>query len=102
VTYDIIGDDAFAVGLTRGGIIEVLVQRIDLRADRLFRTLLDAIRGGEPVARAIVGGGAAELGSSVIVFPDAPTDRWVHEAWTTRVSGGTAFAASGSEVECPW
>ncbi|MEV6421010.1 XdhC/CoxI family protein [Streptomyces sp. NPDC051662] len=63
-------EDAFAVGLTCGGVIEVLVTPV--RADApVFRAAVSAARRGETAALARVAGGPAELlGRALLVHPD--------------------------------
>ncbi|MFD3308809.1 XdhC family protein [Streptomyces sp. NPDC058694] len=66
-------EDAFAVGLTCGGIIDILVTpvRATTPTRTVFRSALSAAAGGEPTAFARVARGPAELlGQALLVRPD--------------------------------
>jgi xanthine dehydrogenase accessory factor len=75
--YGVSDDDAFAVGLTCGGILDVYVEEVSPEAYPEFGRIAEAIRDETPVAVATVVSGPAErLGRRLIV-------------WEDRVDGGT-------------
>jgi xanthine dehydrogenase accessory factor len=70
-TYGVSDEKAFSVGLTCGGVIEVLVQRVGPDQAPLLTNLLDMMRRDEPVALATVTGGPAPLGAQLLVMSGA-------------------------------
>jgi xanthine dehydrogenase accessory factor len=82
-TYGISDDEAFAVGLTCGGILDILVRPIDQRRTPAFRAAAQSIAGEEPVAVATVVEGEAPLASQLVV-------------WTDRIEG--TLGATGLDV----
>ncbi|EGX58441.1 hypothetical protein SZN_17757 [Streptomyces zinciresistens K42] len=69
-------EDAFATGLTCGGVLDVLVTpvRADSPVRALMRTALDAVDRGEPVALArVVDGPPGRLGATLLVHGDGST-----------------------------
>ncbi|GGS07129.1 xanthine dehydrogenase accessory factor [Streptomyces humidus] len=63
-------EDAFAVGLTCGGEISVLVRAVSPRLDPSFGRVAESVAGGEPVTVASVVDGPAPRGAVLAVWPD--------------------------------
>jgi xanthine dehydrogenase accessory factor len=68
--YGVTDDDAFAVGLTCGGILDILVEPISPETFPLFGEVVASIERHEPVAIATVTEGPGEVGARRIVWPD--------------------------------
>src|SRR3954452_20261313 len=71
--YGVSDDDAFSVGLTCGGIIDVFVEPVDQRSFPELRAVIDDISAGRPVAVATLVSGAApaRIGTRLVVRPDS-------------------------------
>jgi xanthine dehydrogenase accessory factor len=68
--YGVSDDDAFAVGLTCGGILDILVEPVSRAKFPLFGEVVASIERHEPVAIATVTEGPGEIGARRIVWPD--------------------------------
>src|SRR5438309_1862445 len=70
--YGVSDDDAYAVGLTCGGIIDIFVERVSPETFPEFGSVVADVRAGRPVAVAtLIGGDASRVGQRVVVRPDA-------------------------------
>ena len=69
-TYGVSDGDAFAVGLTCGGILEVFVERVDDASWPELDGLAASIRSEEPVAVATVVAGPQAVGRHLVVRKD--------------------------------
>ncbi|MFJ1808760.1 MULTISPECIES: XdhC family protein [unclassified Streptomyces] len=107
-------DDAFAVGLTCGGELDVLVQRVDPAAHpHLAVALADIVRGRPAAVAHVVDGPAGLVGSTLSVVGDGtaaygtlgdePVGRLVAEAARARLAAGrTAHVMVGGNGDgCP-
>ncbi|HVU73606.1 MAG TPA: XdhC family protein [Mycobacteriales bacterium] len=69
-TYGISDDDAYAVGLTCGGILDIVVRPIDAESAATFAAVAAAVEAQQPVAWATVISGDAPVGAALAVWPD--------------------------------
>jgi xanthine dehydrogenase accessory factor len=68
--YGVSDDDAFAVGLTCGGIIDIMVEPVGPESFPGFGDVAASIERHEPVAVVTVIGGPGEIGARRLVWPD--------------------------------
>ena len=69
-TYGVSDDDAFAVGLTCGGILDVFVARVDAETFPALPQLAACLQAEQPVALATVIEGPAHVGQRLLVTTD--------------------------------
>jgi xanthine dehydrogenase accessory factor len=69
-TYGISDDEAFAVGLTCGGILDILVRPVAAADAGALRAALDSLAADQPVAVATVVGGEAPIAAQLVVWGD--------------------------------
>jgi xanthine dehydrogenase accessory factor len=94
--YGVSDSDAFAVGLTCGGILDVYVERVDRQGFPELGAVAEAIGTGTPVAvvtcvSAGAGDSAGRLGRRLVVWPD----RTAGSLGTDRLDAAAADDARG-------
>ncbi|MEU1511633.1 XdhC family protein [Streptomyces sp. NPDC005811] len=91
--------DAFAVGLTCGGELTVLVRPVTPARDPAFGVLAASVAAGEPVTLATVTDGPAALGAALAVRPDRAAGSLgtagLDAAVTADARGELALGATG-------
>ncbi|WP_328347269.1 XdhC family protein [Streptomyces violaceus] len=92
-------EDAFAVGLTCGGEITLLVRPVTPERDPAFGVVADSVAAGEPVTLATVTDGPAPRGATLAVRPDRVSGTLgasgLDAAVTADARGELALGATG-------
>jgi len=98
-TFGYSDEDAFAVGLTCGGEITLLVRRVSPADDPTFGAVAESVAAGRPVTVATVIDGPAPRGATLAVWPGEESGPSGAEPAGTRPAGGVSGSLGSTGLD---